>query len=240
MASQLKNLSNPDLHQYSDDEMLMLSGIQHFLFCPRQWALIHVEQLWKDNHLTLQGNLLHKKTDNPFIVDSRDGVLYLRSVAIASCSLGLSGIADMLELTPSPDEINAISFPQHCGYWNVTPVEYKHGRPKSDDSDSAQICAQAMCLEEMYHVHITNGEIFYASTRRRKKIVFTNELRTLVADIAKQMHDLVNTGTTPMASHSPKCKSCSLNELCMVEDLKRAPSANHYLKQLCWNDEETA
>ena len=217
----------------------MLSGIQHFRFCPRQWALIHVEQQWQENHLTLQGLQLHHKADQPLNMDVRDGALHLRSVALVSHALGMSGIADVLELTPSSDGSNTIAVPRHPGQWRVTPIEYKHGRSKRDQSDDVQLCAQAICLEEMYGIRIEGGCIFYAATRRRKPVTFTAELRRLVADLAEEMHQLMASGVTPSAQPQPKCRSCSLKDLCMVDDLQRATTVKHYLKQLN-ADEETA
>ena len=219
--------------------MLMLSGIQHYKFCPRQWALIHVEQQWQDNHLTIEGHQLHHKVDQPLNMDTRDGVLRLRSVSLVSRMLGLSGVADLIELEPTDDSNKSIQVPNHIGYWHVSPVEFKHGRAKRDCCDEVQLCAQAMCLEEMYDLEINCGYIFYAATRRRKTIVFTANLRQQVLQMTVEMHDLFEKGITPIANPSPKCKSCSLKDLCVMGDLRHATSVRHYLKQLSY-DEETS
>lgn len=239
MVLKLKNLSDASSNYYDDEELLMLSGIQHYKFCPRQWALIHIEQQWRDNHLTLQGDIVHRKVNNPLDVDIREGVLQLRSVPLVSHTLGLSGIADILELTPTIKDDNSIKVPHRDGWWHIMPVEFKHGRPKRDDCDNVQLCAQAMCLEEMHHISIVRGEIFYATTRRRVAIEFTLEMRKQVIQLASEMHSLSDEGITPMAQLSPKCKSCSLNELCLVQDLHKSTTVNYYLKQLTTNDEKT-
>ena len=149
---------------YPPEERLPLSGIQHFLFCRRQWALIHVEQQWQENALTVEGRLLHRKADEPFIIEKRQGVIVARSVPVASPSLGLSGICDVVEFTPSPDGVH---LPGHEGRYLAAPVEYKRGRQKHDHSDEAQLCAQAICLEEMLAISIPAGYLYYGQTRRR-------------------------------------------------------------------------
>ncbi len=239
MEFKSKNSSDNESHRYGDDEMLMLSGIQHYRFCPRQWALAYVEQQWQDNHLTILGNQLHRKVDDPLTMDCSRGVVHLRSVALVSRSLGVSGIADVLELTPATDDANAIRVPKYDGLWHATPIEYKHGRPKSDASDDAQLCAQAICLEEMYGIRLTYGEIYYERTRHRKAVELTDDLRALVCNLVAEMHELYATGTTPSARWTSKCKSCSLKDLCMVGDLRRATSVQHYLNQLTIDEETT-
>lgn len=215
----------------------MLSGIQHYKFCPRQWALIHIEQQWNDNHLTIMGNRLHKKVDQPLLIDKRDGMLLLRSVNLISHSLGLRGVADVLELTETNDDQNVITISKCRNNWHVNPVEYKHGKPKRDNCDEVQLCAQAICLEEMYNIHISKGDIFYAAIRRRKTVEFKQELRKLVIDLALEMHTLYDKGITPNAIRTNKCNSCSLKDLCMAGDLQRVSSVSHYLKQLTNNEE---
>ena len=132
---------------YSEDEMLMLSGIQHFRFCPRQWALIHIEQQWEENRLTVEGELLHKHADDPFYRQKCGDYIALRSVNIASSELGLYGIADIVELHPTEDKSNSITHPKYPGSWLPYPIEYKHGKPKKNEIDEVQLAAQAMCLD---------------------------------------------------------------------------------------------
>ena len=142
---------------YTDDDMLMLSGIQHFRFCPRQWALIHIDQQWSENRLTVEGHILHKRVDDPFYRQKCGNFIALRSVNIASPNLGLYGITDVVELHPTDDVNNSIRHPKYCGLWHPYPVEYKHGRPKRNEEDEVQLAAQAMCLEELYGITIPNG-----------------------------------------------------------------------------------
>ena len=221
---------------FEDDDLLMLSGIQHFAFCPRQWGLIHIEQQWEENHLTVEGRWLHRKVDNPHAMERNKNVVHLRSVALVSHKLGFRGIADLLELTAAQDQHdNTIEVPKYPGKWTVYPIEYKHGKPKPDEVDEVQLCAQAMCLEEMYGIVIQEGAFFYESIRRRFPVVFTSELREQVKHYSAMMHEIFDAGITPLAEYHGFCCSCSLNDKCFVNSMKRATSVNHYLKQM---DEE--
>ena len=156
--------------------MLMLSGIQHFRFCPRQWALIHIEQQWEDNRLTIEGQILHKHVDDPFYRQKCGNHITLRSVNIASKELGLYGITDAIELLPTEDSNDSITHPKYPGHWLPVPVEYKHGRPKKNEIDEVQLIAQAMCLEEIYNINIAYGAIFYAEIHHRVEIEITPHL----------------------------------------------------------------
>lgn len=142
---------------YADEDMLMLSGLQHYVFCARQWGLIHITQSWQDNHLTFEGQWMHRHVDNPFEMGSINGEVHLNSVSLVSHELGVYGVADLLKLTRDDAGENTIVVPRYPGRWSVCPVEFKHGRSKTDDSDRVQLCAQAMCLEEMYGITITMG-----------------------------------------------------------------------------------
>ena len=152
---------------YCEDEMLMLSGIQHFVFCPRQWALIHIEQQWAENRLTMEGNILHEKVDDPFYRQKNGDVITLRSLHVASKKLGLYGITDAVELIPSDSFENSITHNRYKGFWKLYPVEYKRGKHKPDERDEVQLAAQAMCLEEMYDINIPFGALYYRSEERR-------------------------------------------------------------------------
>ena len=221
---------------FEDDDLLMLSGIQHFAFCPRQWGLIHIEQQWQENHLTVEGRWLHRKVDDPHAIERNKNMVHLRSVALVSHKLGFRGIADLLELTAAQDQHdNTIEVPKYPGKWTVYPIEYKHGKPKPDEVDEVQLCAQAMCLEEMYGIVIQEGAFFYESIRRRFPVVFTSELREQVKHYSAMMHEIFDAGITPLAEYHGCCCSCSLNDKCFVNSMKRATSVNHYLKQM---DEE--
>jgi CRISPR-associated exonuclease Cas4 len=213
--------------EYSEDDMLMLSGIQHFMFCPRQWALDHLEMQWKDNRLTIEGDILHENVDDPFYRMKNGGVATLRSVHIASKSLGLYGMTDAVELHPSPQGIKI----QGCKELVLLyPVEYKHGKSKPDERDEVQLAAQVMCFEEMYHTHIDQAALFYNETKRREVITIDEKLRNLTSRCAEQMHDLFDKGVTPKAELKPHCKRCSLFDLCMPELSNRA-KVKTYLKE---------
>ena len=215
---------------YTEDDMLMLSGIQHFAFCPRQWALIHIEQQWNENLLTTEGHIMHQHVDDPFYRQKMGDHICLRSVNLASKELGLYGIADMIELHPTDDATNSITHPAYPGLWKPFPVEYKHGKPKRDDIDVMQLTAQAMCLEEQYDISILNGAIYYGETRRRMDVDFNDERRSMVRELCNAMHKLYTQGVTPHASRHPYCRSCSLMDICMPDTANHI-SASTYLKQ---------
>ena len=215
---------------YVDDDMLMLSGIQHYVFCPRQWALIHLEQQWEDNRLTSEGEILHKNADNPFYRQKNGGRITLRSVSIASKELGLYGVTDAVELIPTSDAANSIIHQKYPGYWLPYPVEYKHGRRKRNSCDELQLAAQVMCLEEMYGITISRAALFYWETREREEVEITRELRELTKEAAEGMHRIFRFNTTPAAAKKKCCKSCSLQNLCMPE-LAECVSVENYLKR---------
>lgn len=202
---------------YSEDDMLMLSGIQHYRFCPRQWALIHLEQQWEDNRLTIEGQLLHKHVDDPFYRQKCGEHIMLRAVNIASRELGLYGVADVIELHPSVSAENAITHPKYPGRWIPVPVEYKHGKPKRNEVDEVQLVAQAMCVEEMYAVRVPYGVFFYGETRHRTEVEITERLRDIVRHCAHGMHELYQKASVPKAARGKHCGNCSLKDICMPE-----------------------
>lgn len=214
---------------YSEDEMLMLSGIQHFVFCPRQWALIHMEQQWAENGLTTEGSLLHTRVDNAQYRPMNNGVLTMRSVPIASKELGLYGITDAVELHSSDSEKDTIEHPHYKGRWMPYPIEYKRGHSKTTDCDIAQLVAQVICLEEQYGINIPEAALFYWKTKRREVIAVTDDLRDNVRFYAEEMHQTYQKGILPTIVKQPHCKSCSLKDICMPE-LSDCSSVNTYLK----------
>ena len=183
---------------FSEDELLPLSGLQHMVFCERQWALIHIEQQWQENRLTAEGHLLHEVAHGAG-AESRQGVTICRGLSLHCLRLGLVGQADVVEF--------------HSG--RAFPVEYKRGKPKGDRSDEVQLCAQALCLEEMLQCSIPAGALFYGSTRRRTDVAFEVALRTQVEQLAVRMHSLYREACTPLPQYAPKCDRCSLLELCL-------------------------
>lgn len=214
---------------YAEDDMLMLSGIQHYVFCPRQWALIHLDQQWAENRLTAEGRIMHDHVDDPFYRQKCGPYISLRAVQIASQELGLYGITDVVELHPSQTQENAILHPNYPGYWTLFPVEYKHGKPKPDERDTVQLMAQAMCLEEQYGIRISAGALFYGETNHRETIVFDDKLRQVTIEAAQSMHLIYETGLLPKAEKKSHCQNCSLKDLCLPNISKR-PSVEKYLK----------
>lgn len=213
---------------YPPDEWLPLSGIQHFIFCRRQWALIHVERQWQENILTFEGRLLHHRVDDPFFTEKRKGVIIARSVPVASPILGLQGVCDVVEFTRSPD---GVQLPGRDGRYLAAPVEYKRGREKHDHCDEAQLCAQAMCLEDMLAITIPAGFVYYAQTRRRLAVEFSNELRALVCKASKEMHSYFERNYTPRVKTSRACRSCSLADVCLPRLQERVIQASTYIRQ---------
>jgi CRISPR-associated exonuclease Cas4 len=213
--------------EYTQDDLLPLSGIQHFLFCRRQWALIHIEQQWKENALTAEGRIMHKRVDDPFFTETRKGVITARSVPVASYRLGLSGVCDVVEFTASPD---GVKLPNREGLYLPAPIEYKRGKEKHDHSDETQLCAQAMCLEEMLSTVIPRGFLFYGETRHRVDITFAAELRALVKDMSDEMHNYFSRGYTPKVKTSKACRSCSLADICLPVLQEKVIAASKYIQ----------
>ncbi|MCI6161018.1 MAG: CRISPR-associated protein Cas4 [Prevotella sp.] len=215
---------------YSEDDMLMLSGIQHYRFCPRQWALIHIDQQWEDNRLTTEGSILHKHVDDPFYRQKCGDYISLRSVNVASRELGLYGLTDVVELHPTNEVENSILHPNYPGRWIPYPVEYKHGKPKSNQIDEVQLTAQAMCLEEVYQISIEEGAFFYAEIKRRVEVSFTQQLRDIVRCCAENMHAIYESRKLPKAVYERHCEKCSMLNICMPSK-SGENKASYYLKK---------
>lgn len=214
--------------EYSPEDLLPLSGIQHFLFCRRQWALIHIERQWQENALTAEGKILHSRVDDPFFTEKRKGVIVARSVPVASPSLGLSGVCDVVEFTQSAE---GVRLPGYEGAFLPAPVEYKRGKQKQEPSDEAQLCAQAICLEDMLAVSIPSGYLYYGQTRRRVAIAFTDALRELVYKAAQEMHAYFQRGYTPRVKPFKGCRACSLADVCLPSLQGKIMSASSYIDQ---------
>lgn len=223
--------------RYADDELLSLSGIQHFYFCTRQWALIHIERQWEDNLRTTEGHFLHERVDDPFFNESRGDVIISRAFPLVSYRLGLYGVADVIEYIRSE---SGVSLPGHEGRWTMNPVEYKRGKPKIDGRDEVQLCAQAMCLEEMFDTSIETGDFYYNEIRRRIHLKLTYDLRNLVLSLSDEMHDLFRKGITPAAEASKNCKLCSLIDVCVPKLTRKKVSVENYVRKhvndACAND----
>ncbi|KJS20065.1 MAG: CRISPR-associated protein Cas4 [Clostridiaceae bacterium BRH_c20a] len=218
------------IDRFNDEDLLALSGIQHFAFCPRQWALIHIEKQWTENLLTVEGKQLHERVDNPDFFEARGGILTTRSVSLASYTLGFYGVADIVEFHAVKEK--GIRLHGREGIWKPIPVEYKRGKPKKDIIDEVQLCTQAMCLEEMLLTKIEHGYLFYGETRHREKVTFDVGLRGKVADFAEQMHILYEKQFTPLATKKEKsCKACSLVDVCLPKlGIKQTKVVNYIRK----------
>ena len=213
---------------YSVDDYLPLFGVQHFAYCPRQWALIHIEQCWADNEKTVDGNSMHDRCHDELVKERRGDLLVVRGLRVSSSRLGLNGICDVVEFHRSDA---GTSLQDEEGLWLPTPVEYKRGRAKWGSEDLVQVCAQAICLEEMLGCPIEKGFLFYGETRRRLEVVCDDTLRAKTIKIADDMHRLFAHGDTPSAKPRSGCNSCSLKELCLPE-LSRVRSVADYIDDL--------
>ena len=209
---------------YDEEDFLQLSGIQHFSFCRRQWALIHVENLWKENVRTVEGKLMHERVHEAKS-EKRGDQLDIRGLRVSSRTLGVSGICDLVEFHLSPEGVPLIG---HEGCWLPYPVEYKRGKTKVVDADRLQLCCQAMCLEEMLSVDIQEGALFYGEPRRREIVELSLSLRKSVVEHLKEMHELYRRGHTPKVKTGSFCRSCSLQELC-VPKLCKNRSVSEYI-----------
>ena len=212
---------------YREEDFLQLSGLQHFAFCRRQWALIHIEQQWRENLRTVEGDLLHRRAHDEQARERRGDILILRGLSVASAALGISGKCDVVEFRADP---GGISLRGEEGLWVPFPVEYKRGSPKPHRADELQLCAQAMCLEEMLCCTVSEGAIFYGETRRRTSVSFSRELREQVKAMLEEMHQLYRRGYTPKVRRSRSCNACSLKELCLPA-LMKENDVNAYLRQ---------
>ena len=205
----------------------MLSGLQHFMFCRRQWALIHVEQQWAENERTVDGHLFHAAAHDGSRFEKRGDILITRSLNIRSSSLGMTGICDVVEFHRSE---KGVSLPDFAGTWQAYPVEYKKGLPKENDADLVQLCAQAICLEEMLLCEVPEGSLFYGESRRRLRVEFSEELRERVSAAAREMHRLWEQGYTPKVKPKKGCNACSLKEIC-IPGLGRSGTASVYIQK---------
>lgn len=204
---------------YPEPDLLPISALQHLLFCERQAALIHVERLWVENRLTVEGRQLHRKAHDGSLERSGD-TWTARSLRLRSFEFGLAGQADIVELQLAPGADRNAWPPPAGQIRRVTPVEYKRGRPKQDDSDRVQLCAQALCLEEMFGVSIVEGALFYGKQQRRTGIAFSADLRAKTVRAAARFREIIETGETPWAKREPKCESCSMITVCLPDAMR--------------------
>ncbi len=203
-----------------DDELIPISALTHYAYCPRRCALIHIEQLWDENRFTAEGRLMHEKVHEEGN-ESRRAVRIARGLPLRSLRLSLVGVADVVEFRKVEK-----------GPWQPFPIEYKRGKPKPDHCDAVQLCAQAMCLEEMLNISIPEGALFYGKTRRRANIVFDEGLRHETEETANKARQLITSGITPAPEYAKRCESCSLIGECMPKKMEKKLSVKHYLQRM--------
>jgi CRISPR-associated exonuclease Cas4 len=215
------------LPNYDEENFLPISALQHFVFCERQWALIYLEQVWVENRLTAEGRQLHEKVDEQGS-ESRGDIQIVRSLRLRSLKLGLSGIADIVEFHRRENNV-----------WQPYPIEYKRGRPKTDLSDSIQICAQAFCLEEMLQMRVDRGAFFYGEPKKRFEVEFDEFLRNETLQLIQRLHRMTNERKTPPAKFEKKCQNCSLIDLCMPLATNGSKKVDRYLDKISiWSKED--
>ena len=220
--------------EYNEDDYLMISGIQHFKFCRRQWALIHIEQQWADNVHTVIGELMHKRVHDPYLREKRKDIVIARALPVSSRAMGVSGECDVVEFHRCDDGIRLHG---HRGLFSVYPIEYKKGRSKLTEEDKLQLAAQAMCLEEMFSTEVPEGAIFYGESRRREIVDITSDLRTEVEKMFEEMHQYYNRHYTPKVKYSKSCNACSLKDICLPK-LGKVVSVKRYLDQMLEEQEK--
>lgn len=212
---------------YEEEEFLQLSGIQHFAFCRRQWALAYIELQWAENVRTVEGKLLHEKAHDVMSRETRGDLLISRAMPVCSRELGISGECDVVEFHRAE---GGILLQGHEGAFIVTPVEYKRGSPKKNHVDILQLAAQAMCLEEMLCCEIPSGYLYYGETRHREKVELTEEIRSEVKAMFQEMHSYFSRRYTPKVKWSKSCNACSLKDVCMPV-LGKGRSAQKYVEE---------
>ena len=205
---------------YTEDELLPLSGLQHMLFCERQCALIHIEQAWAENLFTAEGRVMHERVHEADR-ESRGDIRVEYSMPLRSLRLGLIAKADVVEFHRNRELFG--------GKWRPFPVEYKRGRPKKNNVDKVQLCAQALCLEEMLGVEVPSGALFYGKTRHRQDVDFDADLRSETEDTARRFHALADAAKTPKPVYGKKCANCSMKHLCLPKIVEKGKSIDRYL-----------
>lgn len=198
--------------EYKEDDFLSLAGLQHFAFCRRQWALIHIENQWADNLRTIEGNILHENAHDDGFTEKRGSIVVSRGMPVFSAALGITGVCDVVEFHQDPC---GVSINGWDGSWLPLPVEYKKGAPKEHRADEMQLCCQGMCLEDMLLCSIEKGYLYYGETRHRTEVLFDDELRQLVRETVREMHECYDRRYTPKVKISKRCRACSLANICL-------------------------
>ena len=217
--------------KYEEDELLPISALQHLLFCERRAALVHIEGLWDENPFTVEGRQLHDKVHDDS-TEVRGDLRIARGLSLRSLRLGLVGKADMVEFHRVQENESGVQFEGVTGFWHPMPVEYKRGKLRKEDGYEVQLCAQALCLEEMLDIVIPGGAIYYGKTRRRLEISFDTKLRQDTVMATERLHELISSGKTPTAEYSKKCESCSLINSCLPKTVSKKGSVERYLAKV--------
>jgi CRISPR-associated exonuclease Cas4 len=221
--------------QISEENYLQLSGIQHFAFCRRQWALIHIEQVWEENLRTIEGRLFHERAHDSFFTEKRKDVIISRDMPVFSRTLGISGMCDIVEF--HRDDERGVKIARRTGKWRPVPIEYKRGRAKSSNEDKLQLCAQAICLEEMLVCQqIDAAHLYYGETRRRELVELSKELRDTVVAMYLEMRQYYERNYTPRVKMSKSCNACSLKDACLPKLPKQEQSVSAYMSSYLEND----
>ncbi len=218
--------------EYNQEDFLMLSGIQHFAFCRRQWALIHIENQWVDNLRTVEGSILHERAHDKSFAEKRNNTIIARGMPVFSSTLGVNGVCDVVEFHKSE---NGISLSGKNGLFLPVPIEYKRGSPKETDEDVLQLTAQAICLEEMFLCDIPEGFLFYGKTHHRTRVLFDDRVRRRVRDLFREMHELFARSYTPRVKIGKHCRACSLSSVCLPK-LCKISSAKDYIRRRIGDD----
>jgi CRISPR-associated exonuclease Cas4 len=235
-------LISTGIEVYKEEDLLPISLLQHLIFCVRRAALVQIEGIWEDNLFTVEGSHLHKKVDDEIPTESRNDIRISRGLLLRSTELGLSGKADVVEFQRISDEaiISSITMEERAsaiplagtgGLWKPYPVDYKRGRMRHEEGFEAQLCAQAICLEEMLGCSVPEGAIYYGKPRRRLAVVFDGALREKTKEAARRLHELVASGRTPQARYEKKCEGCSLFSMCMPKITGSRRSVRGYMEK---------
>ncbi|PRO67120.1 CRISPR-associated protein Cas4 [Alkalicoccus urumqiensis] len=213
--------------EYNEEDYLMISGLQHYFFCRRQWALIHIEQLWTENVLTVQGKHLHERADDPFIREKRSSLYTVRALPVKSHEFQITGVCDIVEFS---EDKEGVYIPKLEGTFRIRPVEYKRGKPKREAVDEVQLAAQVLCLEEMFAADIEEASFYYAEPKRREHIQIDQALRSQVKTVIDEMHAMFKRRHTPTVRTGPHCRACSLRNECLPK-LMKTETAESYIER---------
>lgn len=212
-----------------NENELLISGIQHFIFCRRQWALIHVEGQWMENYFTVDGRFRHSNAHDGLAEEKRLNSIIVRGLRVISLEIGITGVCDVVEFHSANE---GITLPDEEGKWIILPIEYKRGKSDTGQAAAMQLCAQVLCLEEMFKTKISTAAIYHHLSRKREYVEITPDLRSMVLETVGEMRKLMSSGETPKPEHGKKCKSCSLSDVCLPSLSCCVPVASYMTRQM--------